>query len=113
MLRPGDNITFNCTTSNSSILWWKNDDVIDQGGHHIELLYLCNDISQDQKQTLGLATAIILDSGIDKETGSIMLKSQINITIPDYEIPSPLVCCTSNGHNDSVEILVTREFSME
>ena len=62
---------------------------------------------------MGLATAIILDSGIDNETGSIVLESQINITIPDYEIASPLVCCTSNGYNHSTNISVSREFSME
>ena len=106
MLRPGDIVTFHCKIRCSSILLWTSD-LIARGGDRIEVL--CDDSSKNWI-TRGFGTARLLNCIND--TGCLMLESQVNITTPDYSAASPLVCHTSSGFNDSVDIHVCRKFSM-
>ena len=95
----------------SSILAWIHD-YIARGGDHIQLYYLPNDDSNINEVNRGSATARLLSYRIENETGFIILESQINITVQAYYPASPLTCLNSNGYNDSIELHVSRKFSM-
>ena len=99
-------------TRDSSILAWIHD-YIARGGDRIELYYLPNDNSNiSQEVSRGFATARLLSYRIETETGFIILESQINITVQAHNPAAPLTCLNINGYNDSVELYVSRKFSM-
>ena len=90
----GDNATLHCITENSSILHWTHD-YIRQGtiGDRIELYFLPNDDSNTSLEvSRGSATARLTGYSVDNETGLIILKSQVNITVLVYKTASPVVC---------------------
>ena len=115
VLRPGDNVTFHCIATNTSVLYWIHEYIREGAiGDRIELYFIPNDDSNTSLEiSRGSATARLTGYSVDNETGLITLESQINITVLAFETASPLVCSTVDGSNDSIQIHVSRKFNME
>ena len=75
-VRPGDNVTFMCTTIDSSIIAWSSDEYIGRGGLRLQLSAVTQrDKSQVSPDTV---TAILLNSSNNSE-GDIVLTSALSL----------------------------------
>ena len=109
-LRPGDSVTFLCTTVCSYIQAWDSADYIDTGGNYLEVLCLPNMTS---RVTKGLAAATRIDCYQINETCTVII-SRLNFIV-QAGIPTAQISCinVNKNCNDTIEFSVSRKFSME
>ena len=98
IVRPGDNITFICTTIGSSIIAWSSDEYIGIGGVRLELFAFTTSRESSQIST---ATAILLNTTYNSE-GDIVLTSTLSLIA--MGIPYISVTCVNIGRETNSTI---------
>ena len=100
-VRPGDNVTFTCTTTGSSIIAWSSDEYIGTGGLRLEV----SAVTHRDNSQISPATAILLYNS--EGTGAIVLTSALSLIAKG--IPYISVTCINTGReiNSTIRLNVS------
>ena len=97
IVRPGDNVTFTCTTINSSIIAWSSEEYIGRGGVRLDL----SAVTHSESSQISTATAVLLNTGSNGE-GAIVLTSALSLIAKG--IPYISVTCINIGRETNSTI---------
>ena len=100
VVHPGDDVTFECTTVDSSIIAWSSDEYIGRGGIKLELI--ANDTSVHTSQ-ITTATAVLFNTSYNSN-GAILLMSTLTLTAK--RISNFSVTCFNIGRGTNISITV-------
>ena len=97
IVRPGDNVTFMCTTIGSSIIAWSSDEYIGRGGVRLELF--ANATSRESSQ-ISNATAVLLSTTYNSE-GDIVLTSALSLVVMETPYNISVTCVNIGRETNS------------
>ena len=97
-MRPGDSVTFVCTTIDSYLIGWSSDEYIGSGGVRLELH--ANTTSRESSQ-ISKATAVLLNTSYNSD-GVVVLTSALILIASGN--PYIFITCINIGREISTPI---------